>query len=241
MTAIWRPAAAHPLTTIFVLALLVRLINVACLSGNDAFFAESDAYGYWALGAALAKPAASGRGLLSMTDRMPLYPLLLAGVQGTLGDVPRAVALIQAVIDAGTCVLIAALGALVSPWSGWSAGILAALSLTLVVFSTPTPDRHAVSLLVHAHAARRRALPAAPDQPLALARRPRRRAFAGSRGPLSRLLLVAAVPVVFVASMVQRRGFVPALAAALLFTVGGGDADRTGAGCAMSSTTAASL
>ena len=86
---------------------------------------------YWALGAELAKPETFWPTLLSMTDRMPLYPLLLAGVQSTLGDVPRAVALIQAVIDAGTCTLIAALGALVSPCVGLIAGILAALSVTL--------------------------------------------------------------------------------------------------------------
>src|SRR5712691_9168743 len=71
-----------------------------------------------------------------MTDRMPLYPLLLGAIRNACGDVPRMVALAQAVIDAGTCALIAALGAAISPRVGLIAGVLAALSATLVVFST---------------------------------------------------------------------------------------------------------
>src|SRR5262249_36302843 len=101
-------AADHPPPTAFGLGFCGRLVNLALLTGRDAFFAEQDAFAYWALGAALAKPHAFWPTLLSLTDRMPLYPLLLAGVQHAFGDVPRAVALIQAVIDAGTCALIAA-------------------------------------------------------------------------------------------------------------------------------------
>ena len=134
--AFWRHACAYPLKTVFVLALLVRLINLALLRGNDSFFAETDARGYWDLGASLADPATFWTNLSAITDRMPLLPLLLAGVQSTLGEVPRAVALIDSVIDAGTCVLIAALGALISPLVGLIAGILAALSVTLIVTSS---------------------------------------------------------------------------------------------------------
>ena len=82
----WAHAADHPLVTVFVLALGVRLINVALLTGRDAFFAEQDAIGYWALGAALAKPDTFWPTLSSLTDRMPLYLLLLAGIQHALGD-----------------------------------------------------------------------------------------------------------------------------------------------------------
>jgi hypothetical protein len=134
--AAWGYAAHHPLTTVFFFALFVRLINLSLLTGRDAFFAEQDTFAYWTLGAALAKPGGFWPTLLSMTDRMPLYPLLLAGIQHTIGDAPRAVALIQAAIDAGTCALIAALGALISPVAGLIAGVLAALSVTLIVFST---------------------------------------------------------------------------------------------------------
>src|SRR5258706_3353003 len=134
---VWRRAADHPLATIFLLALFIRLINLALLTGRDAFFAEQDAFGYWALGAALAKPDAFWPTLLSLTDRMPLYLLLLAGVQHAFGDLPRVVALVQAVIDAGTCTFISALGALISPLTGLIAGVLARPSVTLAVFSTP--------------------------------------------------------------------------------------------------------
>ena len=131
-----RIPAGRPLTSVFLLALLVRLINVALLANRDAFFAEQDTFAYWMLGAALAKPETFWPTLSAMTDRMPLYPLLLAGIQHAFGDAPRAVALIQAAMDAVTCALIAALGALISPRVGWIAGILAALSPTLIVFST---------------------------------------------------------------------------------------------------------
>ena len=86
---VWGRAADHPLATVFVLALCVRLINLVLLTGRDAFFAEQDALAYWALGAALAKPDTFWPTLSSLTDRMPLYPLLLAGVQHGFGDVPR--------------------------------------------------------------------------------------------------------------------------------------------------------
>jgi hypothetical protein len=217
--SLWRYAAAHPFTTTFISALVVRLVNVALLRGNDAFFAETDAHLYWALGAELAKPEAFWPTLLSMTDRMPLYPLLLAGVQSTLGDVPRAVALIQAVIDAGTCTLIAALGALVSPRVGFFAGLLAALSVTLIVLSsqvlTDTLFLFFFALLLLAGA---RFL-LRPTNGLAL--------LAGLSGGLSLVtrpavgvLLAAAVPLVFIIAMVQRRSAGPALAAAMLFALG---------------------
>src|SRR6266849_10472918 len=98
---------AHPLLTVFALALIVRLINVGLLHGDNAFFAEPDAATYWAMGAALTKPSGFWPTLSSMTDRMPLYPLLLAAVRSIFGDAPRVAALIQAAIDAGTCTLIA--------------------------------------------------------------------------------------------------------------------------------------
>jgi hypothetical protein len=212
-------AFGHPLTTVFVFALAVRLLNVAMLCGNASFFAEPDTFAYWALGAELARPETFWSTLLSMTDRMPLYPLLLASVQGTLGDVPRAVALIQAVIDAGTCVLIAALGALVSPSIGLISGILAALSLSLVIFSSQLLTDtlflfwFALMLLVGArflmHPTSGLAVLVGLAGGLSLATR-----------PAVGLLLVAAIPVVFVASLVHRRGLVPALAAAMLFTIG---------------------
>jgi len=210
--------ARHPLATVFVLALVIRLINAALLRGGDAFFAEADALGYWALGAALAKPNSFWATLWSVTDRMPLYPVLLAALYKIFGDLPRAVALLQALIDAGTCTLIAALGALVSPLVGLVAGILAAVSLTLIVFSTQILTDTVflffltAMLLAGARFLRRPtiglALVTGIAGGLALATRP---AVAA--------LLVVAVPVVFAVCVVNRRGLGTSLAAAALFAI----------------------
>ncbi len=182
---------------------VVRLINLALLTGRDAFFAEQDAFAYWALGAALAKPDTFWPTLSSLTDRMPLYPLLLAGVQHGFGDFPRAVALIQAVIDAGTCALIAALGALISPLTGLIAGILAALSVTLVVFSTQILTDSlflfffTLMLLAGAHFLLRPTIGLAVLAGLA-------GGLALATRPAVALLLAAAVPLVFVIALVRR-------------------------------------
>ena len=242
-----RHAAAHPLVTVFVLALTVRLINLALLADNDAFFAETDTIVYWTIGALLNKPDGFWQTLLAVTDRMPTYPLLVGAMRSAFGDAPRLVALVQAVIDAGTCTLIAALanevsgqrghsvgaraghspavgssaraavGALVSPRVGLIAGIIASLSVTLIVFSTQLLTEtlflffFTSLLLAGAHFLR------SPSLGLAL--------LAGVAGglalatrPVVAPLLVAAVPLVFVA-MVHRRGFAAALAAAGLFAV----------------------
>src|SRR5260370_30875931 len=71
-----------------------------------------------------------------MTYRKAVVPLLLAGVKYASCCGRRAVAFIQSVIDAATCTFIASLGALISPRVGLIAGILAAFSTTLIVFST---------------------------------------------------------------------------------------------------------
>jgi dolichyl-phosphate-mannose-protein mannosyltransferase len=212
-------AAAHPLVTVFVLALAVRLINLVLLSGDDAFFAETDTILYWTIGDLLAKRDSFWPTLLATTDRTPLYLLLLGAMRSVFGDAPRLVALLQAVIDAGTCALIAALGAFVSPRVGLIAGILAALSVTLIVFSSQLLTEalflffFTAMLLAGAHVLR------SPTPGLAL--------IAGVAGglalatrPAVALLLVAAVPLVFAAAMIHRRGLAAALVAAGLFAVG---------------------
>jgi hypothetical protein len=211
--------AVHPLKAVFVLALLVRLINLAFLAGNDSFFAEQDAFAYWALGAGLARPESFWPTLVAETDRMPLYPLVLGGIERVFGDAPRMAAILQAVVDAGTCALIAALGALVSPRVGLIAGILAAFSATLIVFSTQilteTVFLFFFTLMLLAggcflrHPSNGLAALAGLAGGLALATRP-------ALAPL----LAAGIPLVFVAALVQRRGFAAASVATLLFAVG---------------------
>jgi len=215
---VWRRAADHPLATIFLLALLIRLINLALLTGRDAFFAEQDTFAYWALGAALAKPDSFWPTLSAMTDRMPLYPLLLAGVQYAIGDGPRAIAFIQAVIDAATCTFVASLGALISARVGLIAGILAAFSATLIVFSTQILTDtvflffFTLMLLAGAHFLLRPLIGRAVWAGLA-------GGFALATRPAVAVLLAAAVPAVFAIAWVQRCRFGWALAAAMVFGV----------------------
>jgi 4-amino-4-deoxy-L-arabinose transferase-like glycosyltransferase len=210
--------AGHPLKTAFFLALFVRLVNVALLGGHDAFFTEPDTLGYWALGAALSKAETFWPTLLSMTDRMPLYPLLLGAVQGGFGDAPRVVAIIQAIVDAGTCALIAALGAMVSPLVGLLAGILAALSLTLVVYSTQMLTDtlflffFALLLVTGARFARHPTIQLAILSGLA-------GGLALATRPAIAILLAAAIPVTFVVAFIQRRRLAFASLSSLAFVI----------------------
>jgi Dolichyl-phosphate-mannose-protein mannosyltransferase len=215
---VWQRAADYPLATIFLLALFIRLINLALLTGRDAFFAEQDTFAYWALGAALAKPDGFWPTLSAMTDRMPLYPLLLAGVQYAIGDGPRAIVFIQAVIDAATCTFVASLGALISARVGLIAGILAAFSPTLIVFSTQILTDtiflffFTLMLLAGAHFLLRPLIGRAIWAGLA-------GGFALATRPAVAALLAAAVPVVFAIAWMQRRRLGLALAAAMVFDV----------------------
>jgi 4-amino-4-deoxy-L-arabinose transferase-like glycosyltransferase len=216
--SLWSRATDHPFKTIFVLALAVRLANIALLRGDDSFFAEPDTRGYWAMGAALAKSDAFWPELATLVGRMPLYPIFLAFVQAMFGNAPRLVAIVQAVIDAGTCTLVAALGALLSSSVGLLAGIVAALSLTLVVFSTQmvtdTLFLFFFTLMLLAGAwfmlkpANGLALLAGLAGGLALATR-----------SAAAMLLGSAVPLVFAVAIVRKRSVLAAVTAALLFAI----------------------
>jgi 4-amino-4-deoxy-L-arabinose transferase-like glycosyltransferase len=116
-----------PIVT-FLFAAAVRVIYVATLRGDASFFAEADTGLYWSLSEHL-------RDALTATDRMPLYPLFLAACRALFGAVPRAVAFLQALLDAGTCAMITRLALFVSPPAGIAAGILSACSATLIVYS----------------------------------------------------------------------------------------------------------
>ena len=212
----WQGARSHPLIAVFLLSLVVRLSNLALLRGNNSFFAEPDAFTYWMLGTALAKVDGFWTTLSSMTDRMPLYPLVLAGIQSAFGSTPRTAAAAQAVLDAGTCTLIAALGTLVSPLTGLIAGMLAAVSVTLVVFSTQLLTDavflffFTVMLLAGAHFLLRASMGAA--------------ALAGSAGGLALAtrpwiapLLIAATPLIFTVAIIRSRRVGVACVTAALF------------------------
>lgn len=113
----------------FLFAAAVRLLYVATLGDDASFFAEPDAAIYWTLSEHLRAT------LLTTTDRLPLYPVFLAACRAVFGNTPRAVAIVQALLDAGTCAMIARLALFVSRPVGIAAGVLAACSATLIVYS----------------------------------------------------------------------------------------------------------
>jgi hypothetical protein len=207
----------HPLATVFALAFCIRALNVILLWGDGSFLAEPDATTYWAFGGNLARTDSFWSTLLGMPDRiMPLYPLLLAAIQAVAGEAPRAVALVQAFIDAGTCTLIAALGGLISPAVGLVAGILAAFSISLIVFSsqilTDTLFLFFFALMLLAGA---RFL-VGPRNSMAL--------LAGLAGGLSvavrpsaLILLMACAPAVLLVAFLHRKRIGQAIAAMLVF------------------------
>ena len=203
----------------FSIALAVRLINLLLLSGPDAFFSQNDSTMYWSLGAALAHSPSFVAPLLSSTERMPLYPLLLGGVQSLFGDVPAVVTTLQAVVDSGTCLLIAALGGLYSRQVGLIAGLLAALSANLIIHSTQILTESTFVFFFSAFLYAGARFLRMPDVRLAL--------IAGTAGglslmvrPVSAILLVAAVPVVFFGAILLGRRMVVAFTTTALFLAG---------------------
>lgn len=220
LSSIWQMLDNHYLLTTFGVALAVRLINLLLLSGDSNFyFSQNDSATYWSLGAGLAHSHAFVPSLLSITDKMPLYPLLLGSGQSLFGDAPGVIVWLQAIIDSGTCVLIAALGALFSRTAGIFAGMLAALSINLIIYSTQILTETVFLffftgfLYVGGRFLRK------PDSGLAL--------IAGVGGGLSlvvrpvvAILLVAAIPVVFFAALSLERRMIAALTGAALFLAG---------------------
>jgi dolichyl-phosphate-mannose-protein mannosyltransferase len=201
-------------------ALAVRLINLLLLSGdNNLYFSQNDSATYWSLGAGLAHSQTFVPSLLSITDRMPLYLLLLGGVQSLFGNAPGVVAWLQAIIDSGTCVLIAALGGLFSRAVGTFAGMLAALSINLVIYSTQILTETAFLFFFTGFLYAGARFLRTPDSRLAL--------IAGVGGglslevrPVAAILLVAAIPVVFFGALFLGRRMTAAFTGVALFLAG---------------------
>lgn len=129
------------LLAIFALALLVRGINLTTIPDQPSWHLEPDSAIYLELrdnfletGRFLRRDANDG--YAPEIERVPGYPLLLAALAGVGLDSPASIVWTQAVIDAGTVVLIALLGATIGPVVGLLAGLLAAFWPNMVVNST---------------------------------------------------------------------------------------------------------
>jgi len=214
------------LVAIFGAAFAIRAANAILLSSDPANFFLEDAQLYWPGSHYLLTtghfdpPADGGAGTGAPgSERVPLYLFFLAGLRFLFGNSALACILVQCAVDAGTCVLIALLGAMIAPRVGKAAGALAAIWPTLIVLSASLLSDtlflfiFTTALLAAAHYLRR----AEP-------------ATAGLAGLLcglsimtrtvTQFLPLAMVAVAPVIAWAQRRGTRIAVAATILFAIG---------------------
>lgn len=220
------PLSRRTLIAIFFGALAVRIINLLLLSSDLGNFFLEDAHLYWPGGGYLsatgrfdAPPELSAGSGAPGSERVPLYLFYIAGIRILFGDMPLAAIVGQAFIDAGTCVLIALLGSMVSRRTGVIAGALAIIWPNLIVNSASLLSDTlfllilTAMLLVAAHYLREAT--------------PRRAGWAGILCGLSIMTrtvtqflpfaLIVAAPAV---ALYQRRSMRTALLATLLVTLG---------------------
>jgi Dolichyl-phosphate-mannose-protein mannosyltransferase len=111
---LWDRDTRKHLALALLLGLLLRLFFVVYVP-----FADVDSDLYNELGHNVVKIHAyaydSGNGMISTDVRVPGYPLFISVVYVFFGDSQRAVLVAQAVLDLGTCVLIAILAASLAP------------------------------------------------------------------------------------------------------------------------------
>lgn len=132
---------ARLLLAIFLAALAVRLVNglsIALVEGWTFMIQDSPLYyaivDDWRETGRMMRIGPEGV-LFWEFERPPLYPLLLWGMESLWGRSDLAVALVQGLLDAGTCVMIADMARRLGPRIGLIAGGLAALSPVMATTS----------------------------------------------------------------------------------------------------------
>ena len=135
--ALFQPISARFLVLLFLLALAFRILNLLTLSGDEKMFQIGDSGGYLREAAAwIARGTFAGYlngEIVLPMERMPGYLWVLAGIRAAFGGTPVAIAAVQSVADAGTCVLIALLAARVHEDFGRIAGVCAAVWPNLII------------------------------------------------------------------------------------------------------------
>ena len=120
--------------TIVLAAALLRLGYLALVYHGAASLMLPDSQIYEDQAARLIGqcPPAGGCAAIDVTQRMPGYPLFLAAIHLIFGSDPFWPVLVQLLIDAGTCLLIAWLAALFDRRLALPAGLLAAINLNMI-------------------------------------------------------------------------------------------------------------
>jgi hypothetical protein len=208
---------------IFFIALAVRLLNVAFLPTAPEALLREDAPLYWSGAEILLEQGSflyrADDTLLPQTERVPGYFLFLAAIRAIFDDSLLAVLIAQSVVDSITCVLIAAMSALLSSRIVLPVGILAAIWPNLIVHSSAIlSDTLFLMLFTAMLAAGCRFLKCGS---------PRWAALAGLTlglsiltRPVVQLLPFLMIPAAFAMPLWHRQGVGAAILAGVLFLVG---------------------
>lgn len=127
------------LTIIFSIAVVLRLTNLALLgdTASNLLIEDSALYWngaqYWLESGSFSKSGAYG--YAPETERAPLYFLFLIPFRWLFGDTVIPALIAQALIDSGTCVVIALLGTFINRTTGFVAGLIAACWINLIIHS----------------------------------------------------------------------------------------------------------
>ena len=130
----------RPLISIFAVAVALRLLNLALIDDVTVHAMIEDSPIYWD-GAANWIEAGffsviSDSGYVADTERVPLYHLFLIPFRWAFGDAVMPALIAQGIIDSGTCVIIARLGAIIDRSTGLVAGLFAAAWFNLILHSS---------------------------------------------------------------------------------------------------------
>ena len=148
------PLGTMALIAIFLLALVLRSLNIATMIHEPDLFTLEDS----AIYTGGAKDVLEYGGFMQegaegpevVTERMPLYIMLLAGVSRLGFDLVTATVILQAALDSLACTLIACLGGLFDRRTGLLAGVLAAMWPNLLVHSAQVLTDSLFMLLITA-------------------------------------------------------------------------------------------
>lgn len=127
--------------TISIAALVVRWLDLWLQSSLGTDFLAEDANLYWILADGIVSSGSAFGVMLSdgtflpHSERAPLYPYFLAGLKALGVQSIQGLLVVQSLVDAATCILIASMAGLWSRRGAIAAGLMAASTPALFLFS----------------------------------------------------------------------------------------------------------